>query len=541
MTLDPAAVRAWLQEWQFWYLEAQLWVVVVLSCFAFPALIRLQPLSRAALVAMVCVSTLMLTLIVGVVPRTNRIYYDEHIYQGVAQNLSDLRRAQICNDGHVEYGRLQCARTEYNKEPYGYPHLIGLGYRIAGVSEAVAYWINVFCTVALAWIVFLTTMLLFGEARAAVFAALVLALTPQQLLWAGSAAAEPAAALFSAFAVLTVVFHVRTRSTLSLWWMTAALVFAMQFRMEVILLAPVAVVVFLLYAPRELLARRTWIAALAGVALGSGHLLHLASVRAESWGAPGDRFSLDYFWPNLAVNGHYYLGDPRFPVLFSLLAIAGLVHKPGRAAAVPFVSFVLFWGIFVFFYAGSYNFGADVRFSLMSHAWLAMLAGRGSRLAVSLAAAVAKSQDRAVAGVTAALLIQFSWYLPQVRAVGEEAWAARADVEFARRVIPTLPSNAIVLTHNPSIFHLNGVNAAQMSLVASEPSYVTGSLAHRYAGGVFLHWNAWCGYTDPQQQAFCESVLASFDSELVAEHRERDFRYGFYRLKTDGTVPKVAP
>ena len=29
----------------------------------------------------------------------------------------------MCNDGSVEYGRLQCASGEYNKQPYAYPHL----------------------------------------------------------------------------------------------------------------------------------------------------------------------------------------------------------------------------------------------------------------------------------------------------------------------------------------------------------------------------------------------------------------------------------
>ena len=47
-----------------------------------------------------------LTLFVA--PRTNRIYYDEQIYQSIGQNLADLRLAQMCNDGSVEYGRLQC-------------------------------------------------------------------------------------------------------------------------------------------------------------------------------------------------------------------------------------------------------------------------------------------------------------------------------------------------------------------------------------------------------------------------------------------------
>ena len=42
-------------------------------------------------------------------PRTNRIFYDEQIYQGIAQNIADVRLAQVCNDGSVEYGRLRCA------------------------------------------------------------------------------------------------------------------------------------------------------------------------------------------------------------------------------------------------------------------------------------------------------------------------------------------------------------------------------------------------------------------------------------------------
>ncbi len=39
--------------------------------------------------------------------------------------------------------------------------------------------------------------------------------------------------------------------------------------------------------------------------------------------------------------------------------------------------FVLFWGIFLFFYAGSYRYGADVRFALLSFMPLAVLAGIG--------------------------------------------------------------------------------------------------------------------------------------------------------------------
>jgi hypothetical protein len=60
----------------------------------------------------------------------------------VGRNSSDLHRAQMCNDGRLEYGRLQCVQSEYNKEPSGYPYLLSLVYRVAGVSDAAAFRFN---------------------------------------------------------------------------------------------------------------------------------------------------------------------------------------------------------------------------------------------------------------------------------------------------------------------------------------------------------------------------------------------------------------
>ena len=73
-------------------------------------------------------------------PRTNRIFYDEQIYQNIGQNLADLRRAQMCNDGAIEDGRLRCASGEYNKQPYAYPHLLSVAYRVFGVGPTPPLW-----------------------------------------------------------------------------------------------------------------------------------------------------------------------------------------------------------------------------------------------------------------------------------------------------------------------------------------------------------------------------------------------------------------
>ena len=129
-------------------------------------------------------------------PRTNRIYYDEQIYLGIAQNLTDLRLAQMCNDGTVEYGRLQCWRGEFNKEPNGYPYLLSLVYRVVGVGERTAFIFNNLVAAVSAFPGRAPRRdAVRGHRYAAVLSGLVLSLLPMQLWWTNTAAAEPSAAM----------------------------------------------------------------------------------------------------------------------------------------------------------------------------------------------------------------------------------------------------------------------------------------------------------------------------------------------------------
>src|SRR5262249_51798691 len=124
-SMNIHALRAFLMASQFWTLEAQCACVVVATIVE----ARRVEIRRSTLAAGCIVAIAASVLTARVPPRTNRIYYDEQIYQGVARNMAELHRAQMCNDGIVEYGRLQCRLEEYNKEPYGYPYLLSIAYR----------------------------------------------------------------------------------------------------------------------------------------------------------------------------------------------------------------------------------------------------------------------------------------------------------------------------------------------------------------------------------------------------------------------------
>ena len=138
----------------------------------------------------------------------------------------------MCNEGNVEYGSLVCSRGEYDKHPNGYPYLLSVAYRLVGVHESVAFNLNVIVVALMVSAVFLIAVALTGRPAAGGYAALVAALIPEQLRWSHSAAAEPSAALMTAFGLLTVLAFVRQRSTSTLMWMVAATAFSVQFRPE---------------------------------------------------------------------------------------------------------------------------------------------------------------------------------------------------------------------------------------------------------------------------------------------------------------------
>lgn len=522
-------IREWLRLWQFWWLEAGLLLLVAGTALNWRSCLETLDVRPPAWLLAVALAVAGVVLVFTLPPRTNRIYYDEQIYQSIGQNFADLRQAQICNHGNVDTGRLQCIATEYNKQPYAYPHLLSVVYRAFGAHDGLAQSLNSYLVGLTMLALFVLVVQLTGDVAAGLFAGLVLMLTPEYLLWSATAAAEPSAAFFAVVAVVATAHFVRRPSSRSTFWMVAAVAYAAQFRAESILILPVAGALVIARARGELRRRDIWIGMAAGLALLAALIAHLYAVRGESWGTPGERVSMAYLGPNLRVNGWFYFWDARFPMWYAVAAVCGAAFGAGqlRDRLVLAMYFVLFWATYLSFYAGSYNYGADVRYSLMTYAPLAALAGLGLSAAVDRIKVGERPMRFAVLALT--LVWAFSWFAPYVRAEGDEAWGARADVAFAKEVALTLPANSLILTHNPGMFQLWGRNAAQMSLATEFPELLTVWKA-RYGNRVYLHWNFWCNVADPAQQAFCQKALAQFPHVVVREQTVRDYRFAFYQL-----------
>jgi hypothetical protein len=470
-------------------------------------------------------------------PRTHRIYYDEDIYENVAQNIVWMGRAQMCNEGTIEAGTFRCDASEYNKEPNAFPVLLSLAFRLTGVSESTAHGVNhaVFALGAVA--VFWVSGMLFGRASVGIGAALVYTLTPQNLLWGATVAAEPSAASFAAFGTGAFLLFTRNPSWRSGLFAGSALAFASQLRPESGLILVVAGACLLLLARELLKSRVLWATGLLTLALLVPQLAHIWSVRHERWGsADTGKFGLSHVRGNAGTNVGYYIGGEDFPRLFTALALLGLVRPGRRRESFSVLAwFLLLFGIFIPFYAGSYRYGADVRFSLMSAMPLAVLAGAGLGWLVDSSRRFLPEPRAFVAAPYLLALYSASAYLPFTRAVGRESWASRADHAAALRMVAEVPQDGIVLTHNPGMIHVMGRSAAQTSIASYQPERVD-ELFRRFAGGVYFHYNFWCNIDDPAQNEFCRQVLATFKTRVVLEESAGFYRYVLYRL-----LPRSAP
>ncbi len=462
--------------------------------------------------------------------RTHRIYYDEDIYANVGQNIAITNQTGYCNYGTFEYGEYYPHWISYNKEPSGWPFLISLAFQLFGTDESYAFLLNNLLFGAGVLVAFFITWLLTAGYFASFLAALAFMLIPHNLIWSNTAAAEASASFFSGLTVLSIIVFLKRGYDRHLLLMTLLIPFSCQMRPESMLIVPWTFITFVILSPKGLGRRRLWTFGLLTMLFLIPHLLHLYGVSGQTWGAEGDKFSWEFFRNNLYTNGVYYLDNRYFPVVITALAAVGLLCPGGllRWRLLLFLWFLMFWGIFLFFYAGSYRYGADVRFALVSFMPIAVLAGLGGGRIANL---VADAGKRLAVSILVVLVVLSSslQFLPLVRRVGQEAWGSRYDHRYAREFIKKIPTRSIVLTQNPTMFLLWGQSAIQTYAGISNPGLIK-YLLKKYQGHVYFHYNYWCNAKSEHDRRLCQGIRDRYRLTEVASAREQDFEYGIYQM-----------
>lgn len=533
-------ISEWLKWWVPWNLRVNFLLIAVgiVICYrdilgAFKKL-----LDKKGILLFVLLLTAF-SIVSFVTPRTHRILYDEDIYANIGQNIAMTSRTGFCSYGTFEYGEYYPHWISYNKEPSGWPFLISLIFQTFGVDELYAFILNniLFCAGIL--LVFFIAWHLTGTYFTAYLAALIFALIPHNIIWSNTIAAEPSASVFAAAVVLSLIVFLKTNRNRHLFLLVVMIPFSCQMRPESMLIFFWAILTILVFFPKILTSKRVWTAVFLITLFLLPHLLHTYAVSGHSWGAEGTKFSLNYFKNNLTVNGLYYLDNKHFPILFTVLFFLGLVfaRHTYRWRLLIFIWFLLFWGIFLFFYAGSYRYGADVRFSLVSYIPFAILAGMGGGFLRDRIIQINWMKDGCDGGMRNAgsflivlvLLFSFIQFLPLVRRVGQEAWGARYDHDHARAFIRKIPSRSIVLTQNPTMFLLWNQNAIQTYAGINHPRIIA-KLMEKYHGHVYFHYNYWCNTKNERNRRLCRAIMEKYRLREIVKAHEQDYEYALYQI-----------
>ena len=476
----------------------------------------------------------------GLAPRTTRILFDEHLYMQIGQTIAHTGRAEGANYARVEYGQYEMYNAWVNKQPNGLPYLLSWVYRIWGVSDDAAHFLNRALVGVAAACLYLGFALVPWSlpVGAGLAAALLFMFTPLVPWWGHTVAVEPAAAATTAVAFLAACIHARFRDLATAQGRPAtalllagATAFAAYVRPESLLAFPLVAAVLWSTDDRFIEDLSAWGALVLATALAAPNLMHLWAVHTENWGAQdGRRFALDFVGKNLHSNGGYFFDSQWFPVAGTVLALAGLVWLLGRnrtAGVALGVWFALSWGIFIVFYAGGYYYGASSRYAVVSCAPVAAFMGIGAAALFG----VLRRVPVLCYGAAACGLINWVAGMHYVPTLSREAIEAVADVDFVSEVARTLPDGSLVLSSDPCMWLLKGVNSSQFYIVDTMVRTNMTELANEYPGGIYIHWGFWQN-AEPGSAVNVARLLAETGAVEYRRAQSQAFKMGIYRIDT---------
>jgi len=517
--------------------------IVLISIFIFLARKELQALLRSVpgkfWIAITLIFIFGLSLRLFVPPMEHKIYFDEDIYLNIAHNIANQGRACLCDYGTYD----DCYLCIDNKQPMGMQTFYGILMRLfswAGFgSERSIFVASIFMSSLAIFLLFIMVFQLTGNSYAGLVAAVFLAINPTHIRWSVSISQD---AYFLTFLLLTVIIFLIQRRDWHLellGYLVAA--YTAQIRTEGLILVPI--VVAFLFATRKKLfgllkKRETIIGVALLLLLVMPTIIHSLSNKEDSWGAPdGKKLSIDYFPKNASENIRFLFDKSKFPVLVTLFALAGLCYglfKHTKAALALLVWFILFFLLYAFFYAGSFDYGMDVRFLLTMLAPLLIFSGLGLCFIFDLPWKLNKLKKLKRAKefvfillicLVAGVVLVSHW--SEIALFGEEASDALKSHAMAREFSAKTPDSCIFISQVSSMFNNFGRTSIQTH------RFLWSGFEEKIVQGyncIYLDWGYWCASAEAFRNEQCDPILKKYNwvKEGSIMHYEREF--AMYRM-----------
>jgi hypothetical protein len=478
-----------------------------------------------------------LALMIFVAPKQHRIFYDEDIYIQIADHIARKGEVAMANDVRFAHGNYAVFAKEFNKEPNGHTFVLSRWLGFFNNAETAAFWLNRVTFLLTSFIVFLFGVALFGRVTGLIGALFWLSI-PQNIIWANTAAVEHTTAFFAALAVLLSLIYYLNPTRLILFTSLVAATAASTFRPEAALIF-VPCLAFLgigFYQSfknspekgnlKKIFSNLYWQFILTAF-LFLPHFWHMYSVRMMNWGAVrGGKFDSKYIEPNFNTNLMYYFkqdGNEGIPFIITLLALCALVlcfFKRSKiqitSSWIKFLWFAVIFAIFIPFYAGSYKYGMDMRFAILTHIPLCVLAALGL-------SGILEFLDLRKKLLTVGVALTLILFSPSWRSipVGDaQAWASIFDHDVMMEVSETLPPMSYVFSHNPSAFTPHHVSAGQLHVLRGHGEGLVRALSNTFEGGVYAYYGYWCQTFSPRERQLCKDIEEKYPQEVTDEWTE---------------------
>ncbi len=506
-----------------------------------------------------------------VVPHTHRIFFDEDLYIGIGNSIATEGRAIMCNYGSPTH----CTEGILNKDPSAYPFLVAVVFKLIGSGEWSIFHLMAVVSTLSILLVFMVVYALLRNEKAALYASLLMALTPAHIVWSGSVATEIVFTFLSLLTVLAFLIYFRNKTLKMHLFGAVSLAYTVQIRPEGLIFAATILAGFLLFERdwwQKLTDYRFYMPWIIFFLLIVPHATQMYMNRGGTWGAPGGKkISLDYFPHHFSENTLFWFDGMMHPAMFTLFSLIGFMYmfrENMRALLFNALWFLPLFILFTLFYAGNVTSGGiGFRFVNLYCVPVLILGGYGLYKLHEIIEENIEFEVVAPLVLTATVFVSFLFYStfpfnvlvdgvaiihPQIRNELTHYQKPPADylllpspanptvnltfsnttafltepgqpAQYARDmhdklVMPNMDrinSSCYVLTHNPSIFLAEGKNSLQTWYGSNKP--VMDKVFSETDCVMWLE-GAWCAVSKPHKEGACKSMHDNYDLEVFAQY-----------------------
>ncbi|MEO6876095.1 MAG: hypothetical protein ABI222_14855, partial [Opitutaceae bacterium] len=134
-------------------------------------------------------------------------------------------------------------------------------------------------------------------------------------------------------------------------------------------------------------------------------------------------------------------------------------------------------------------------------------------------------------GLIACGLINWVATMHYVPTLSREAVEAQADVNFVDKIATTLPGGSVVISPDPCIWMLDGVNASQYFTLTEMIHHNLRELANQFPGGVYIHWSFWHN-AEPAFARETAALLVATHATLIDRTQSHTHKLALFRIDT---------